>query len=80
MNVNFFSVSEGLAEWLEEYSDVLLTTQQMINDTNFYTVLVNGKTFETSLSTVNLTSRFKCSVGMIAHDAVCGKHTCFKIL
>ncbi|XP_071132591.1 sushi, von Willebrand factor type A, EGF and pentraxin domain-containing protein 1-like isoform X2 [Mytilus edulis] len=64
-------VSQELAELINIYINQVTTAQQMINNTDFYTINVNGDVYTTNFSNINLTSTVSCSPGKVEYQAVC---------
>ncbi|CAC5361884.1 unnamed protein product [Mytilus coruscus] len=64
-------VSHELAELINIYINQVTTAQQMINNTDFYTINVNGDVYTTNFSNINLTSTVSCSPGKVEYQAVC---------
>ncbi|CAG2241797.1 unnamed protein product [Mytilus edulis] len=64
-------VSQELAELINIYINQVTTAQQMINNTDFYTIDVNGDVYTTNFSNINLTSSVSCSPGKVEYQAVC---------
>ena len=68
------SVTPELAALINAYTDLSLSTYEIINNTDFTTVDINGIVYTTDLSNINFTSTVECSDGSVEHQAICGEY------